>query len=97
LGVTEANYVAGAAAICFQGSESVFDAVLAEIFEEGIACAQRKKTQRGPIVIFGGCGREQSVDDFEGCAVTAYGQEIARSCGVGLARDFWLRRRGRCA
>jgi hypothetical protein len=86
LRVAEANYVAGAAGIVLQGSDGVFDAALGEIFQEGIAGAERQEAQRGAAVGFGGW--EQTVDDFEGGAVAADCQEISDSFPVGSTRDF---------
>src|ERR1700723_1646754 len=86
LGVAEADHVAGAAGIFLQGRDRVFDAALGEIFQEGIAGAQREEAQRGAAWLFG--FREKTVDDFEGGAVAAHRQEIPRSRAVGLARDF---------
>lgn len=86
LRVAETDDVAGAAAIFLQRCDGMFYAARSEILQEGIAGAEREEAQGGAVVVRG--VREKSVDDFEGGAITADGEEIADSFAVSLAGDF---------
>ena len=70
--------VAGAAPPGEDGLGGVRGAAIGEIAQEGIAGAQRQKTEgmrSGPRRR--SAAGKQAVDDFVGCAVAAHGDEIA--------------------
>src|SRR5690348_4331774 len=68
-----------------QRIESVIDALVAEITQEGIARTQRKKGQRWPLTALR--FREQPVDDFVGSPVATNGNKLSISPGITITRD----------
>src|SRR5579862_6189301 len=83
--MVQADYVTRTAAASFQSVDGVVHAARGEVAQEGIARAERKKTESGRRG--GECFGEESIHNFVGRAIAADRQKIAETSPVRIASE----------